>query len=310
MMNILEINNVKKHFKEVRAVDGISFSVAKGEFLAVLGPNGAGKTTLLEMIEGIQYPDSGSITISGLSWNNNEKQLRKILGICLQETDFIERLNVEETLELFASFYDLPKERALESMELVNLTEKRKALTKNLSGGQKQRLALGVALINKPELLLLDEPTTGLDPAARREIWEILRRLREEINMTLILTTHYMEEAEYLCERIIILDKGKILASGTLDELLTKYKKYEIIEFSISSSDEERFTLPRNNVTIELTESTRPGNIVIRVDDIVGYLPFFLEQISQQNIELISLECRKMTLDDLFISLTGRSLHA
>ncbi len=310
MMNILEINNVKKHFKEVRAVDGISFSVAKGEFLAVLGPNGAGKTTLLEMIEGIQNPDSGNITISGLSWNNNEKLLRKILGICLQETDFIERLNVEETLELFASFYDLPKERALESMELVNLAEKRKALTKNLSGGQKQRLALGVALINKPELLLLDEPTTGLDPAARREIWEILRRLKEEINMTLILTTHYMEEAEYLCERIIILDKGKILASGTLDELLAKYKKYEIIEFSISASDEERFTLPRNNVTIELTESTRPGNIVIRVDDIVGYLPFFLEQISHQNIELTSLECRKMTLDDLFISLTGRSLHA
>jgi ABC-2 type transport system ATP-binding protein len=216
----VEVRQVHKSFKTVHAVNGIDARFRQGEFVALLGPNGAGKTTLVEMIEGIQKPDSGEIYIMGKTWKDNETELRKIIGLSLQETYFIEKLTVFETLRLFGSFFGLGKEKAEEIIRLVGLEEKRKAYTVNLSGGQRQRLALGVAIINTPRILLLDEPTTGLDPNARREIWSILRRLRKELQTSMILTTHYMEEAEELCDYIIIIDHGKILKEGTLDDLL------------------------------------------------------------------------------------------
>ena len=248
---VIEVRNVYKSFKTVQAVRGIDLRIGAGRFVAILGPNGAGKTTLVEMIEGIQQPDQGEIFIMGKTWNGNEDYLRNLIGLSLQETHFIDKLTVWETLRLFASFFGIGKVRCEEVIALIALEEKRKAWVVNLSGGQRQRLALGISLLNKPKILLLDEPTTGLDPNARREIWAILRTLKNQAGTSLILTTHYMEEAEQLCDDIVIIDRGKILKEGTITELL--------------------------------------GEI--------------------QNIPVKSAETRKITLDDLFISLTGRHLH-
>lgn len=217
---IIEVKNVWKSFKTVQAVKGVDIKIPKGQFVALLGPNGAGKTTLVEMIEGIQKPDSGEITIIGKKWKGNEDELHQIIGLSLQETRFIDKLRVSETLLLFASFFNLGKVRVDEIIDIIGLEEKRKSYIVNLSGGQRQRLAIGIALINKPAILLLDEPTTGLDPNARREIWKILRGLKEKSGTSMILTTHYMEEAENLCDYIIIMDNGVILKEGTLEQLL------------------------------------------------------------------------------------------
>ena len=221
----IEVRNIEKSFKEVKAVRGISLSIDKGEFVALLGPNGAGKTTLVEMMEGIRKPDAGEIYIQGKTWRKSEKELRKIIGLSLQETRFTERLTVKETLRLFASFFSLGNERVLEMLKLTDLDDKAHAMTKTLSGGQRQRLALAVALINKPQVLFLDEPTTGLDPHSRLDMWNILKNLKEQGNTTLILTTHYMDEAQTLCDHIVIINEGKILKEGTLSELLDEQSR-------------------------------------------------------------------------------------
>jgi ABC-2 type transport system ATP-binding protein len=217
---VIEVKNVVKSFKTVQAVRGINLRIFQGQFVALLGPNGAGKTTLVEMIEGIQKPDQGEIYILGKKWKGNEDELRKVIGLSLQETRFIDKLTVRETVKLFASFFELSDARGEEIISTVGLEEKKKSYVVNLSGGQRQRLALGIALLNDPKILLLDEPTTGLDPNARREIWAILQGLKDRSTTSLILTTHYMEEAEKLCDRIVIIDNGLILNEGTLDELL------------------------------------------------------------------------------------------
>ncbi|MCB0495682.1 MAG: ABC transporter ATP-binding protein [Cyclobacteriaceae bacterium] len=304
---LIEVNDVKKHFGATKAVDGVSLQIQKGEFVALLGPNGAGKTTLVEMIEGIQKPDTGSILVKGMNWASQSKEIRKIIGLSLQETHFIDKLRVDETLELFASFYDLSQSRVEASLEMVGLVEKRKTYTKNLSGGQKQKLALGIAFLNQPEILLLDEPTTGLDPTARREVWDILMEMKREYNTAMILTTHYMEEASYLCKRIIMVDHGKILAKGTLNELLARYKNGEMITFEVDRGIEDQvFKKLGNYLSINLQENNTKGEII--VESLVSYLPELLKYIENNKLKLISIECRKMTLDDLFITMTGRHL--
>ncbi len=304
---IIVVDHVKKHFGQTKAVDDVSFQISKGEFVALLGPNGAGKTTLVEMIEGVQKPDAGEITIKGLNWKNHEEELRKILGLSFQETHFMEKLRVDETLDLFCSFYQLPSSRIETILEMIGLGEKRKTYAKDLSGGQRQKLALGIALLNQPEVLLLDEPTTGLDPTARRELWEILKKLQKEFNTAMILTTHYMEEASYLCKRIIIVDKGKILAQGTLENLLAEYKNGEVISFSVSSAlSEEALKGIKGLISLSLQESNTKGELI--VESLIDYLPKFLKLVEKEDLTLTSLECRKMTLDDLFITMTGRHL--
>lgn len=216
----IEVKDVYKSFKDVHAVRGISFAIQPGEFMALLGPNGAGKTTMVEMVEGLKKPDAGEILIQGKNWQRNEKELRSIIGLSLQETRFSDKLTVFETLCLFASFFRLDKKRANEIIELTGMESKRKSMVGTLSGGQQQRLALGVALLNTPQILFLDEPTTGLDPHSRLDLWNILKELKDRGETTLILTTHYMEEAESLCDRIIIIDEGKILKEGKLEDLL------------------------------------------------------------------------------------------
>jgi ABC-2 type transport system ATP-binding protein len=231
---VIEVKNVWKSFKTVQAVKGINLQISLGQFTALLGPNGAGKTTLVEMIEGIQKPDSGEIMIMGKHWKGNEDELHRIIGLSLQETRFIDKLRVTETLQLFASFFNLGKERIDEIIDIVGLEEKKKSFVVNLSGGQRQRLAIGLALINTPAILLLDEPTTGLDPNARREIWDILQSLKKASETSMILTTHYMEEAENLCDYIVIMDNGDILREGTPDDLLQEAKTLDDLFVSLT----------------------------------------------------------------------------
>jgi ABC-2 type transport system ATP-binding protein len=216
----IEVKNIFKSFKDVRAVRGISLSIDAGEFVALLGPNGAGKTTTVEMMEGLQKPDSGEILIQGKTWQKQEKELRKIIGLSLQETRFSEKLTIRETLRLFAGFFESGSEQVNRVIALTGLNSKENARVGTLSGGQRQRLALAVALLNNPQVLFLDEPTTGLDPHSRLDLWNILKALKDRGETTLILTTHYMEEAETLCDRIIIIDDGKIIREGKLEGLL------------------------------------------------------------------------------------------
>ena len=305
---VIEVKNVWKSFKTVQAVKGINLKIPKGQFVALLGPNGAGKTTLVEMIEGIQKPDKGEITIIGKKWKGNEDELHNIIGLSLQETRFIDKLRVSETLLLFAGFFNLGKERVDEIIDIVGLKEKRKSYVVNLSGGQRQRLAIGIALINNPAILLLDEPTTGLDPNARREIWEILRALKEKSETSMILTTHYMEEAENLCDYIIIMDNGVILREGTLNQLLEEETNEKVVEFTAESELlHDHINSDRFPFIIRPGETKEKGFVTLK--DFETELPVFMAFMKSEKIALKHMECRRKTLDDLFVSLTGRKIN-
>ena len=302
----IEIRNVCKSFKDVNAVQNVNLMVESGESVALLGPNGAGKTTLVEMIEGVQFPDSGEIRILGRSWEKDEHFLRKQIGLALQETRFLERLTVEETLNLFASFYFLGKERTREVIEIIQLESKRSTWVLHLSGGQRQRLVLGVAILPLPQILILDEPTTGLDPNARRDLWKILESFKAT-GTTLILTTHYMEEAQYLCERILMMDQGKILAEGSLSHLLDKFGEGDLIEYVIEGAfpTKKAKELP-GVLSCRWDENSGEGRLTVK--NISETLPVFLQLVENSSISLTSLECRRRTLDDLFLAMSGRHL--
>jgi ABC-2 type transport system ATP-binding protein len=304
---VIDVDCVTRTFKDVTAVDNVCLQLHAGEFIALLGPNGAGKTTLVEMIEGIQKPDKGEIIIMGKRWSENGSALQRVFGIALQETRFVDRLTVRETLDLFGSFYGRPRSRSSEVIAQVGLEEKSRTYAMNLSGGQRQRLALAIALLNQPPIMILDEPTTGLDPNARREIWKILQDLKTR-KTTLILTTHYMEEAQFLCDRILIMDHGKIITQGTLAELLAAHDSREIITFKTDAEPPRNLlaTLP-GYLDFSWDPENRKG--LLFVEDIVMALPPFMKELRQQGRLLEELECRRMNLDDLFIALTGRRLH-
>jgi ABC-2 type transport system ATP-binding protein len=258
------------------------------------------------MIEGVQIPDSGEILILGKSWKKDEHFLRQQIGIALQETRFQERLTVEETLRLFASFYQLKKERTNEVLEIIQLESKRRTWVVELSGGQRQRLALGIAILPRPKILILDEPTTGLDPNARRDLWKILEDFKAS-GTTLILTTHYMEEAEFLCERILMLDHGKIIADGTLDQLLDKFGEGDLIEYVMADATPLAEGRSLSGV-LSSNWNCETGQGLLTVNSISETLPEFLDLIKNLSLKLTSLECRRRTLDDLFLGLSGRHL--
>jgi len=260
----------------------------------------------VEMIEGVQIPDSGEIQILGKSWKNDEHFLRQEIGLALQETRFQERLTVEETLRLFASFYQLKKERTNEVLEIIQLESKRRTWVVELSGGQRQRLALGIAILPRPRILILDEPTTGLDPNARRDLWKILEDFKAT-GTTLLLTTHYMEEAEFLCERIVMLDQGKILADGTLNQLLDKFGEGDLIEYVIPEANHSVEAKALCGV-ISSNWNNETGHGLLMVNSISETLPAFLDLIKSSALTLSSLECRRRTLDDLFLAMSGRHL--
>lgn len=301
----ISLENISKSFGSLHAIKNLTLKIPQGNYLALLGPNGAGKTTLVEMIEGIQEPDSGKITIFGMSWGTEERELRKILGFSLQETRFIDKLTTEETLSLFASLYSVPKTQVKHLLEITGLIDKAKTYVENLSGGQRQKLALCVAIVNNPKILILDEPTTGLDPKARREIWDILLKLKTQ-NTTMILTTHYMEEAEKLCDRIVFLNQGSILADGSLQDLLNSEKMSDYIEIESKTPLEisffDSFAKVKNITTLE-------NKFQIYTQDSAEFLEQFFHYIRERKIKIKNLQSRKMTLDDLFLKLSGRHLE-
>jgi ABC-2 type transport system ATP-binding protein len=303
---LISARGLYKSFKKVKAVDGVDFTLAAGEYVALLGPNGAGKTTLVEMIEGIRTPDRGEILVRGLSIKDERSSLYGRLGISFQETRFLEKITVLETIRLFASFYRQPEKRIEEVIQIVGLEEKRSAYTKNLSGGQRQRLALGIALLNDPEILILDEPTTGLDPAARREIWDILLKLRAERGTSLILTTHYMEEATHLCDRIIIMDRGRFLAQGSLSNLLSKMNMPDIAHFVVAGPLPGDIPQRSGGLVIEWNRLTGKGRC--EMHNVSEELPALFALLEKNGLRLKDFEHVRPTLDDLFLEMTGRRL--
>jgi len=303
---LIQARGLHKNFKKVKAVQGVDFTLAKGEYVALLGPNGAGKTTLVEMIEGIRTPDKGEILVRGLSVKDDKTALYGILGISFQETRFLEKITVLETVRLFASFYSQPSAKIQTVIDLVGLDEKKDAYTKNLSGGQRQRLALGISLLNDPEILILDEPTTGLDPTARREIWDILLKLKEKKGTSLILTTHYMEEATQLCDRIIIMDKGRFLAEGKLNDLLGRMHMHDVASFGVEGRLPEEKATVQAGLTVQWDSVKGRGRCEMK--NVARDMPLLFALLEQYNLRLIDFEHIKPTLDDLFLTMTGRRL--
>jgi ABC-2 type transport system ATP-binding protein len=302
-MALMKVSNLVKHYGEVRAVDGVSFSVPKSEVFTLLGPNGAGKTTTLEILEGIRDADSGEIEIFGHRMRRIDRPTKERIGVLLQEGNFEPYLRVKEVLALFASFFRSARSPA-EMLKAVALEEKANAFVKTLSGGQKQRLAVGVALINDPELVFLDEPTTGLDPQARHNIWSIVSSLTAS-GKTIILTTHYMEEAEALSQMVCIMDHGKVIAEGTPRELTSRLGQDTIIEFSAPA--EVEFPEP---VTARCRPVRGEGDLVsVTTSDLAGTLACLLDWSRSSGVPLAEMAVRQPNLEDVFLSLTGRRLR-
>jgi ABC-2 type transport system ATP-binding protein len=294
-----------KRYPDVVAVDGIDLEVRAGECFGLLGPNGAGKTTTVEIFEGLTEPDDGMVEVLGTQWGRGQDRvLRNRFGVQLQETQLAEKLTVRETVTLFRSFY--PRGRDVESIiSLVELEEKRDSRVGKLSGGQKQRLALACALAGDPELLFLDEPTTGLDPQARLKLWDIVEQFRSR-GGSIVLTTHYMEEAARLCDRIAIMDHGHVIALDTPSKLIESLGADQIVDFSVKGEmDEQELKKLAGVRSVRATN----GGYALTVSDIGTALPALLAEIERQRAEMLSLTTHQATLEDVFVSLTGRMLR-
>jgi ABC-2 type transport system ATP-binding protein len=303
----LEVRDLRKYYADVRAVDGLDLSVAPGECFGLLGPNGAGKTTTIEICEGLLNPDSGHVELLGLRWDHNESELRQRLGIQLQETQLAEKLTVQETVRLFRSFYSRGR-TVDEVIRLVQLDEKRDARVGKLSGGQKQRLALACAIVGDPDLLFLDEPTTGLDPQSRRQLWDLITEFKS-LGRTIMLTTHYMDEAEILCNRVAIVDHGKVIALGTPRELIASLGAEHVVEFApaaeASSADEAELRQIDGVIAVRRVAS----GYELQVAALHRTVPALLTLLARRGVELAHLTTHSATLEDVFVSLTGRQLR-
>lgn len=296
-MVVIEVVQITKHFRQVLAVNEVSFEVKKGEVFALLGPNGAGKTTTLEIIEMLQKADSGEVYIAGMNIRTHAQHIRQKIGVQFQSTSLYDKITVIECLNLFAHYYPNPVDTDT-LLQWVNLEEKAKTYTKHLSGGQKQRLVLALALVNNPDIVFLDEPTTGLDPQARRNIWDIIQKLKEQ-GKTVVLTTHYMDEAERLSDRLAIMDNGKIINMGTPQHLI--YQAQLPTTLTI-----EKTTLSPQILEKELSFIQKDGKYVLKTQDINATLQHL---ISDAHINLNDVSIQKPTLEDLFIHLTGKTLR-
>jgi ABC-2 type transport system ATP-binding protein len=297
---------VVKRYGSVTAVDGLDLTVRRGECFGLLGPNGAGKTTTIEILEGLLHADEGDVAVLGQSWAADGAALRPRLGIQLQETQLADKLTVAETLRLFRSFYPAGP-TVDELLQVVELGAKRDAWVSKLSGGQRQRLSVACALAGRPELLFLDEPTTGLDPQSRRQLWEVLERFRAG-GGTILITTHYMDEAHALCDRVGIMDRGKLIALGTPRELVAGLGAEHVVEFALG-----------NGVGVaDPLLSALPGVRDVRRDDQHVHLstselhrtvPALLDLLRQEGASLSQLGTHSATLEDVFVTLTGRQLR-
>ena len=300
----IRVRGLVKRYGEVKAVDGIDFDVAAGEVFGLLGPNGAGKTTTVEILEGLRTPDGGEASVLGVDVAKNADSLKPRIGVSLQTAALYPKLTVVELIDLFRSFYDRsrPTDELIEALELG---ERRNAQTRELSGGQRQRLAVALALVNDPELIFLDEPTTGLDPAARRSLWDIVRGLKAK-GRTILLTTHYMEEAEVLCDRLAIMDHGHILEMGTVDELISKRFQERAVRFDAVDGvgDAELAALPAvSSVKHDADE------VLLYTADVAATIGALLAMTEARGVEPENLGVRRATLEDVFLDLTGRALR-
>ena len=300
----LRIRGLRKAFPKVVAVAGVDLEVGRGEVFGLLGPNGAGKTTTLEMIEGLTVPDAGEIEVLGRGWAREGKEIRSRIGVQLQSTSLFNRITVREALDLYGTYY--PKARTTaDLLDLVQLNDKADAYHVTLSGGQQQRLALALALVNDPELVFLDEPTTGLDPQARRSLWDVVRRMKAE-GRTVLLTTHYMEEAEALCDRLAIMDHGQVIATGTPASLIAQLAIPSVVEltFDGAAPDPAAFSA-RLGQAVE----ARGDLWEIPTRDPKALLPHILETAEAAAMPYQQVHVRRATLEDVFLHQTGRSLR-
>jgi len=301
----------KTYDGKVEAVRGLNLEIQTGECFGLLGPNGAGKTTTIEILEGLLEPTSGEVSIFGHSWRENARQMREWLGISLQETRLSEKLSVRETVELFASFYREPRSSD-EVLEQLQLTEKADSWVGKLSGGQRQRLAVATALVCNPKVLFLDEPTTGLDPQSRRQLWEIIREF-QRAGGTVLLTTHYMDEAERLCDRLAIVDQGQIIAEGSPPDLIERLGGHHVVEFSVGAraagnSDGAVLEAWRALPSVESVRED-DGMVALSVKEPHLTIPALLDAVGKQGSELQHLTTRQASLEDVFVRLTGRHLR-
>jgi len=301
---VIDAQDLRKRYGPVQAVDGVSFQVQPGEIFGMLGPNGAGKTTTVEMLEGLRKPDGGQASVLGIDVAREPDRLKERIGVQLQTAALYPNLTVTEVIDLFRSFYR-QRRPTRELIAALDLTERKDALTKVLSGGQRQRLSVALALINDPELIFLDEPTTGMDPAARRSLWDLVLVLKER-GTTVLLTTHYMEEAEQLCDRIAIMDHGKILEMGTVKELVERRFQELSIRFdALPGLEDERLrVLPA--VTRVVHEE---GAVALYTHDVAATIGGLLEATRALGQEPQNLAVRRATLEDVFLDLTGRALR-
>jgi ABC-2 type transport system ATP-binding protein len=306
----LLLRGLRKSFADVVAVDGLDLEVTRGECFGLLGPNGAGKTTTIEICEGLTPPDAGTVELLGLNWATGEDQLRQRIGIQLQETQFPDKLTVNETLRLFRSFFH----RGIsidESIRTAQLEEKRHARVGTLSGGQKQRLAMACALVGDPELLFLDEPTTGLDPQARRHLWDLVDGLKQS-GRTIILTTHYMDEAERLCDRVAIMDHGRIIALDRPEQLIASLGGEHIVEFALTGNDGDRGLVDAavlTGIPGVMSHRVDAGFHQLSVRELHSTVPLIFAALTAQGLHLSDFRTHSATLEDVFVGLTGRNLR-
>jgi ABC-2 type transport system ATP-binding protein len=301
---VIQVSDLRKNYGPTRAVDGVSFEVTGGTVFGLLGPNGAGKTTTVEVLEGLRQPDAGDVRVLGIDAIRGQDQLKSRVGVSLQTAALYPKLTVVEVLDLFRSFY--PDGRgAGELIALMDLGEKRSTRTQDLSGGQRQRLSVALALVNDPELVFLDEPTTGMDPAARRALWQIILNLKAE-GRTVLLTTHYLEEAEVLCDRVAIMDHGRILEEGTVEELVSRRFKDRAVRFdAVEGLGDERLAAMPGVSSVKHEN----GEILVYTRDVAGTIGAVLAACEALGVEPANLSVRRATLEDVFLDLTGRALR-
>jgi len=295
-----------KKYEEVTAVDGLDLEVRSGECFGLLGPNGAGKTTTVEILEGLHAPTAGQVEVLGMRWDRDDHALRQRIGVSLQETHLPDKLTVEEVALLFRSFFSRGREVS-EVLDMVGLREKKNSWVEKLSGGQKQRLAVGCALVSDPDLLFLDEPTTGLDPQSRRQLWDVVQGFKAQ-GRTVLLTTHYMDEAERLCDRVAVVDRGKVIALGTPAELVASIGGQQVIEVGfengVALEDSDLRGLPGVRRV-----SRAGGGVSLAVDRLHETLPALLGLAQERRAQLSRLATHHATLEDVFVTLTGRQLR-
>jgi ABC-2 type transport system ATP-binding protein len=301
---VIRVRGLTKRYGDIQAVDGIDFDVSKGEIFGLLGPNGAGKTTTVEILEGLREPDGGEVNVLGIDVTRDADALKTRIGVSLQTAALYPKLTVSELIDLFRAFYPTtrPTDELIDALELG---ERKNAQSQVLSGGQRQRLSVALSLVNDPELIFLDEPTTGLDPAARRSLWDLVAGFKAD-GRSVLLTTHYMEEAEVLCDRLAIMDHGRILEMGTVEELVTRHFKERTVRFDRAEglSRDELAAFPAVTAVKEDDDET-----LVYTNDVAPTIGALLTLADSRGVELRNLGIRRATLEDVFLDLTGRALR-